>query len=67
MDISLVLESITYAMKAKKLLYKNGINSYINKCDDSCGCCYCISFDETDKISVTELINSEGINILKVI
>ena len=57
--------SITYAIKCRKLLFKNGIRSKLVKLDSSDienGCTNGIEITEKDFLTVASILRSNGIN-----
>lgn len=64
----IIVGSVTYAMKAKEVLFSNGIKSYIerNKKTKEYGCGYAICVFKNLDESV-DLLRKNGIKILEVL
>ena len=59
--------SITYAMKANKLLYKNGIKNTVIRNTDfrkSLGCGYSIELKENNLQKAIQILRNNGIKII---
>ena len=64
------LKSMTYAIKAKKALSQNNINSEIIKLDPSLskkGCLYGIKFDCTNYYAVESILNSNNVKYSQIL
>ena len=64
------LKSMTYAMKAKKVLYQHNINSEIIKLDPSLsqnGCLYGIKFDCSSIYAVETILKSNNVKYSQII
>lgn len=59
---------MTHAMKANKILYKNGIHSRIEKISDDPeihGCVYSISFSDKYACRAMEIMSKSGVQLHK--
>ena len=57
------LSSVTYAMRAQRILDQNGIRSHIRKLTRDNGCSYALEVN-WDPESATRMIQSAGIRVL---
>ena len=60
----ILVGSVSYAMKAKRLLSRNGIRVNIVKdSENKAGCSYGLSFDERDRFRIAAILAEAGIRI----
>lgn len=60
----LLIGSISYAIKAKRLLAREGIAAnLIKETDHTSGCSYGLSFDGRDAFRISSVLKSAGIQI----
>ncbi len=67
-EITIVLRSVTHAMKGKKLLYENGIRSVVVKpshLEEGCG--YGLSVSASHADAAAEILGKNKIRIVKII
>ena len=57
------LSSVTYAMRAQRILDQNGIRSHIRKITHDNGCSYVLEIN-ADPESAVKIIQSAGIRVL---
>ena len=65
-----ILKSVTFAMKAKRILLSNGIKSYIVKPDPKLtekGCSYALSLNILDLPVALSIIEKNNLPIVRVI
>ena len=62
-DIQILIGSITYTMKAKKILSNHGINATITKYDSTShhGCTYGLKLKQNQYINVIGILNQNNI------
>lgn len=64
----IVTGSVTYAIKAKEILRRNGISASVEKItstDSDIGCGYAVAIKENPEKAV-EMLKSKGVKILKI-
>ena len=60
----ILIGSISYAIKAKRLLAREGITSnLVKESDNTSGCSYGISFDGRDSFRISAVLKDAGIPI----
>lgn len=62
-DVKIIIGTITYTMKAKKVLNEQGITAYVAKYDGTNhqGCSYGLKIKQEEYINAVGILNEHGI------
>lgn len=69
-EIFVVTGTVTYALRAKEILAKNGFSADVKKWNDKSGkygCGYGVKLRKADVTEIKELLQKNGVKILDVI